>query len=114
MPAPMIKNDDPLYVLLRQGNVGDFNRRWAAGEACDLTNADFRGLELFGWEPAGLDLSGAYFRQADLRGIDFSNCKLAGASIHTAKISGALFPKSLSVEEITLSHSLGTRMRVLA
>ncbi len=112
MPTPMIKNDDPLYVLLRQGNVNEFNRRWAAGEACDLTNADFRSLELFGWEPKGLDLSGAYFRQADLRGVDLSGCQLAGASIHNTKISGVLFPKSLSVEEITLSHQQGTRMRL--
>lgn len=112
MTAPVIKNDDPLYVLLRQGNISEFNRRWAAGEACDLTNADFRGLELFGWEPAGLDLSSSYFRQTDLRGVDLSTCLLAGASIHAAKISGVLFPKSLSVVEITMSLTHGTRMRL--
>lgn len=112
MTAPIIKKDDPLYVLLRQGNVSEFNQRWAAGETCDLTNADFRSLELFGWEPKGLDLSGGYFRQTDLRGVDLSTCQLDGASIHGAKISGALFPKSLSVEEITMSLAHGTRMRL--
>lgn len=111
MAAPMIKNDDPLYALLRQGNVSEFNRRLAAGESCDLTNADFRSLELVGWEPQGVDLSGSYFRQADLRGVDLSSCQLAGASIHGAKISGVLFPKSLSAQEITLSQAHGTRMR---
>ena len=111
MAAPMIKNDDPLYALLRQGNVSEFNRRLAAGESCDLTNADFRSLELVGWEPRGVDLSGSYFRQADLRGVDLSSCQLAGASIHGAKISGVLFPKSLSAQEITLSQEHGTRMR---
>lgn len=112
MSAPAIKNDDPLYVLLRQGNISEFNTRWAAGESCDLTNADFRSLELMGWEPVGLDLSGSYFRQADLRGVDLSTCQLAGASIHDAKISGVLFPKSLSAEEISLSLLHGTRMRL--
>jgi uncharacterized protein YjbI with pentapeptide repeats len=111
MSAPKIKNDDPLYVLLREGNIGEFNRRWAAGEVCDLSNTDFRSLELSGWEPVGLDLSGSYFRQADLRGVDFSTCQLEGASIHGAKVSGALFPKSLLVEEISLSLLHGTRMR---
>jgi uncharacterized protein YjbI with pentapeptide repeats len=112
MSAPMIKNDDPLYVLLREGKISEFNQRLAAGESCDLANADFRGLELMGWEPTGLDLSGGYFRQADLRGVDLSSCELAGASIHSAKISGVLFPKSLSAEEITLSLLHGTRMRI--
>lgn len=113
MTVPIIKKDDPLYVLLRQGNVDEFNRRLAAGESCDLTHADFRGLELFGWEPKGLDLSGAYFRQADLRGVDLSTCQLAGASIHATKISGVLFPKSLSADEISMSVTHGTRMRVM-
>ena len=111
MTAPIIKNDDPLYALLREGEVSEFNRRLAAGESCDLCNADFRGLELCGWEPVGLDLSNGYFRQADLRGVDLSTCRLAGASIHSAKISGVLFPKSLSAEEISLSLLHGTRMR---
>lgn len=104
--------DDPMYVLLRQGDVSGFNQRWAAGEACDLTNTDFRGLNLFGWEPVGMDLSGGYFRQADLRGVDLSTCQLAGASFHSAKVSGVLFPKSLSAEEIALSVEHGTRIRL--
>lgn len=112
MPAPIIKNDDPLYALLREGKISEFNQRLAAGESCDLTNADFRSLELCGWEPQGLDLSGSYFRQADLRGVDLSACQLAGASVHGAKISGVLFPKSLTAEEISLSLQHGTRMRV--
>lgn len=112
MAAPIIKNDDPLYALLREGSVGEFNRRRAAGETSDLRNADFRGLELCGWEPQGLDLSGCYFRQSDLRGVDFSTCQMSGASVHAAKISGVLFPKSLSAEEISLSLLHGTRMRL--
>lgn len=112
MPAPIIKNDDPLYMLLRDEKVDEFNQRLAAGETCDLRNADFRGLELCGWEPAGLDLSNSYFRQTDLRGVDLSTCQLAGASIHGAKISGVLFPKSLSTNEISMSLAHGTRMRI--
>ena len=112
MAAPIIKSDEPLYQLLREEKVSEFNQRLAAGEACDLRNADFRGLDLSGWEPTGLDLSNGYFRQADLRGVDLSTCQLAGASLHSAKISGVLFPNSLSAEEISLSFEHGTRMRL--
>lgn len=111
MSTPKIRNDNPLYVLLREGNISEFNQRWAAGERCDLSDTDFRSLNLFGWEPVGADLSGSYFRQTDLRGVDLSTCQLAGASIHSAKISGVLFPKSLSADEISLSLAHGTRLR---
>ena len=111
MTVPAIKHDEPLYMLLREGKVEEFNQRKEKGERCDLTHCDFRGLDLRKWNPAGLDLSGSYFRQADLRGVDFSTATLAGASINGAKISGALFPRELSAQEITLSLQHGTRMR---
>jgi uncharacterized protein YjbI with pentapeptide repeats len=111
MSAPLIKHDEPLYMLLREGEVDEFNRRKAAGEACDLTNCDFRGLDLREWDAGGLDLSGCYFRQADLRGLNLSSCQLQGASIHSAKISGVLFPARLAAEELSLSLLHGTRMR---
>ena len=108
---PQIKHDEPLYMLLREGKMAEFNARKAAGESCDLTLCDFRGLDLKNWDVAGLDLSGSYFRQADLRGVDFSAAKLDGASINGAKVSGVLFPTGLSAEEITLSLLHGTRLR---
>lgn len=103
--------DDPLYQLLRDGNVKEFNRRKAAGERCDLTHCDFRNLDLRRLDAGGLDLSHSYFRSADLRGIDFSTAGLEGVSLNSAKISGALFPKELSASEIALSVEQGTRMR---
>lgn len=111
MAAPQIKHDEPLYMLLRDGQVEEFNRRLGEGESCNFLDCDFRGLDLRGWEPAGLDLSDGYFRQADLRGVDFSLSRLEGASVHSAKISGAYFPAELSADEITLSFEHGTRMR---
>ncbi|MBI5462142.1 MAG: pentapeptide repeat-containing protein, partial [Gammaproteobacteria bacterium] len=84
---PAIK-DDPLYQLLRDGKIDEFNTRHKAGESSDLTGCDFRGLDLRGLVAEGLDLSDCYFRQTDLRGVDFSKAKLIGASIHGAKISG--------------------------
>jgi uncharacterized protein YjbI with pentapeptide repeats len=110
MTEPQIKSD-PLYLLLRNGEIAEFNRRVAKGEACDLTNGDFRSTDLRKLEAVGLDFSGSYFRQADLRGIDFSQCRLEGASIHGAHIAGVFFPLELSPEEITLSLLYGTRMR---
>ena len=108
---PLIKDSEPLYMLLRDGKVKDFNHAREDGMQCDLRGADFRGVSLRGINAKGLDLSNCYFRQADLRGIDLSEANLRGASIHAAKISGVLFPATLSAEEITLSLVHGTRLR---
>lgn len=111
MTAPVI-SDDPLYRLLREGKVEEFNQRVQAGEQVDLTSCDFRHLNLQGLDARGLDFSNSYFRQADLRGIDFSECiSMEGASIHAAKISGVYFPSQLTADEVTLSLEHGTRMR---
>ena len=108
--SPEIK-DDPMYRLLREGAIEEFNARRAAGEKCNLVGCDLRTIDLRKLDAKGLDLRGCYFRQADLRGIDFSEANLEGASINAAKISGAFFPKQLSAEELTLSLTHGTRMR---
>jgi uncharacterized protein YjbI with pentapeptide repeats len=103
--------NDPLYQLLREGRVKEFNRRRRAGESCDLRDSDLRGVILQGLDAEGLDLSGCYLRQCDLRGVDLSHTRMEGSSINGARISGAFFPKQLSSEEITLSLLHGTRMR---
>jgi uncharacterized protein YjbI with pentapeptide repeats len=108
---PVNNSSDPLYKLLREGRIKDFNERKKLGEKIDLRDCDFRGLDLRGLDTSGLDFSGCYFRQTDLRGLDFSDAQLEGTSINGAKISGTLFPKELSAEEITLSLLHGTRMR---
>ncbi len=102
---------DPMYQLLREGKITEFNARFEGGEKPDLSNCDFRNVDLRGLEVTKTDFSGSYFRQADLRGLDLSECNLEGASIHGAQISGMLFPKELSAQEILLSHQQGTRMR---
>lgn len=107
---PQIKQE-PMYLLLREGNIEAFNQKKAAGEGCDLSGCDFRNLDLQGMDAVGLDLSNAYFHQTDLRGIDLRQARLEGASINMAKISGAYFPLELSAEEIKLSVEYGTRMR---
>jgi uncharacterized protein YjbI with pentapeptide repeats len=104
-------SNDPMYRLLRDGKITEFNARFEGGEKPDLANCDFRSVDLCGLEVTGLDFSGSYFRQADLRGLDLSKCNLEGASIHGAQISGMLFPKELNAQEIILSHQQGTRMR---
>jgi uncharacterized protein YjbI with pentapeptide repeats len=102
---------DPMFWLLREGRVEEFNRRRAAGTGCDLRRCNLRGLDLRGLQAAGLDLSGSYLRQADLRGVDLTGTRMEGASIHGAHISGTYFPSELSAEEIELSLRTGTRMR---
>lgn len=111
MPNPVI-SDDPLYRLLREGKVAEFNQRVAAGEQANVACCDFRHINLQGMQTEGLDFSNSYFRQADLRGIDFSHCdSMEGASIHGAKISGVRFPDQISAQEVLLSLEHGTRMR---
>ena len=104
-------NKDPLYLLLRDNKIEEFNTYKAAGKIPDLREADLRGLDLRGMDVAGLDMTNCYLRQTDLRGIDFTQARIEGASINSAKISGCLFPKELTAEEITLSLLHGTRLR---
>ena len=40
---PRIKNDDPMYRLLRDGKIVEFNQQKARGITSDLTCCDFRG-----------------------------------------------------------------------
>ena len=90
---------DPLYQLLREGNVREFNQRKTQGEKCDLTYCDFDHLDLCGLAATGIDFTGCYFRAADLRGGDFSKMGQgspapSGPSRPTAQIRTALKPTS--------------------
>lgn len=109
---PLISTD-PMYQLLREGKIDEFNAKKQSGEYCNLKCCDFRSLDLKGIDAVGLDLRGAYFRQADLRGVDFRGSLLDGCSINGAKISGTYFPLNIPAQEILLSLEHGTRMRVI-
>ncbi|MCB1751411.1 MAG: pentapeptide repeat-containing protein [Gammaproteobacteria bacterium] len=104
-------NEDPLYRLLHEGEIDEFNRRRRAGERCDLRASELSGLDLRKLDANDMDLRDCCLHQSDLRGVDFSRANLAGCSINGAKISGTLFPAELGAEEITLSLLHGTRMR---
>lgn len=110
MTKPMILQN-PMYALLRDEKISEFNQRKTKGETIQLKGGDFRGLDLRELDADGLDLSDGYFRGTDLRGVNFHNANLEGASIAGANISGCYFPDPLSAEEIRLSLTLGTRMR---
>ncbi len=103
--------DEPMFWLLREGRIAEFNERKAAGTEADLTRCDFRNADLRGVDADGLDFTDCYFRQADLRGVDLRATRLEGASLKDARISGAYFPAELSAGEITLSVTQGTRLR---
>ncbi len=111
MALKPLTHEDPLYQLLRDGDVKKFNLRKAQRACCDLTHSDFRNLDLRGLDASGVDFSNSYFRGADLRGVNFTTACLIGASIMGAKISGTYFPSELPAEEIRLSVKYGTRMR---
>ena len=110
--AHQAHNQDPMYQLLKHGQIEEFNERRAAGEECSLAGADLRGVDLRNLDARGLNMADAYLRHADLRGVDLRQTILEGASINSAKISGTYFPTSISAEEITLALVHGTRLRV--
>lgn len=110
MAAPKI-HDDPIYQLLYNEQIDEFNRRHEEAKSATLRGGVYRNLDLRNINADGLDFGDAYFRGADLRGIDFRNTNLEGASMIEAKISGCYFPKELSAEEIRLSVMAGIRLR---
>ncbi len=110
MSKPVI-SDDPLYQLLRNETIDEFNEQRQHLDTSNLKSGDYRGRDLRTMKANGLDFGDAYFRNSDLRGIDFRNTNLEGASIIDAKVSGAFFPEQLSAEEIRLSLDKGTRLR---
>ena len=106
------RDEDPMFVLIRDEKISEFNKKVAEGAEVDFTGRSFRGLDLRGVDVDGIDFSNSYFRNADLSGVNFSTCNLEGVSIRDANISGAFFPIDISADEISLSLQTGTRMRV--
>lgn len=103
--------NDPLYQLLLDEKIKEFNQARSEGKTVDLRGAHLRGRDLRNMNADGLDMRDVYLRGADLRGIDFRNTQMEGASICEAKISGCFFPRELAPEEIRLSLEKGTRLR---
>jgi len=109
--AKPIITDDPLYCLLREGKIEEFNNQRDSGVTPNLRQCDFRGTDLRGMNASGLDLRDAYFRGADLRGLDLRETNLHGASLAQAHISGVYFPDEINPQEIMMSVQYGTRLR---
>ena len=110
MDKPFIKQD-PLYQLLRNEDIKEFNEQRDRLDASELKQGDYRGRDLRNMNATGLDFSNSYFRNSDLSGIDFRETNLEGASLLDAKLSGTYFPSELDATEIRLSRDTGTRMR---
>ncbi len=68
-------SNDPMYQLIREGKIEEFNAKKQSGEYCNLKGCDFRSL--------------------DLRGIDLRGSLLDGCSIDAAKIFGTYFPLNI-------------------
>ena len=103
--------DTPLYRLLHEEKIAEFNKQKPREGAVDLRCADLRGLDLRLLDANRIDFTDAYLRGADLRGLDLREASLEGASIAHAQISGTYFPETLDANEILLSLQFGTRMR---
>lgn len=103
--------DDPLYKLLREEKIEEFNKAKPESGTIDFRNCDFRGADLRGLNADRIHFGGSYFRGSDLRGIDFSKSNMHGCSLASAQISGCLFPASIDATEIFMSVEKGMRMR---
>lgn len=103
--------EHPLFQLLRDERITEFNQHKVGQTPLDFRGADLRGLDLRQLDAGGIDFADAYFRGADLRGVDFRQSNLQGASIALAQISGCYFPDQIEASEILLSQQFGTRMR---
>ena len=110
MAKPIVLND-PMFELLRIGDIKKFNDQRDVGTEYNLRGTDLSRIDLRGLNADNLNLSDAYFRQTDLRGIDFRKANLEGASFAAANISGCYFPPELSFDEIGFSLEHGTRVR---
>ncbi len=55
--GPAISND-PMYQLLREGKIEEFNAKKQSGEYCNLKGCDFCSLDLRGIDAVGLDFRG--------------------------------------------------------
>ncbi|WP_339081811.1 pentapeptide repeat-containing protein [Pseudomonas sp. TMP9] len=103
--------DNPLYVLIHDEKIPIFNAQKPKDTVIDLSDGDFRGLDLRALDAQGVNFTNAYFRGTDLRGLDLRNAHLEGASLAHAQISGAYFPTELTADEILMSVNFGTRLR---
>ena len=45
-------SSDPMYLLLREGRIQEFNQKKSAGAAAVLTGCDFRNVDLRGMDAA--------------------------------------------------------------
>ena len=90
--------EGPLVLMLRDGEVEQFNASTRKTETLDLSNANLRGADL---------------RHVDLHKADLpeTDPPREGASFHRARVSGAYFPANVPAEEIKMSLELGTRIR---
>jgi len=105
--------DPRVLNLVQEDRPLDFNRiAEAAPQGLDLSGAHFRGYDLRKFNFSRCNLSGCYLKNADIRGLDLSQANLSGASLKDAKVSGVFFPENLSAEEIRMSLTHGTRLRV--
>ena len=77
MGKPTI-SEDPLYQMLRNEQIAEFNQARHTMDTSKLRSGDYRGRDLRNLDADGLDFSDSYFRNCDLKGIDFRNTNLEG------------------------------------
>ncbi len=103
---------DEAFRALRGGDLNTYRRLVMDRKTIDFSNSDLRGTDLRQIDLSKVNLEGAYLKECDLRGQDLRHMNLRGASLHNAKIGGVYFPSNIPVDEILMSVSKGTRIRI--
>ena len=102
--TPQIKTD-PMYVLLRDEKIADFNKRKAKGETFDLTYCDFRGINLKGMDADNIDEAAyeAFQKATEQAGSSSQHTMLASLGVVSKGLN--LRIDKLSVDKIAIKDS---------
>ena len=104
--------DNPLYILIRNEQISAFNAQRPKDTVVDLSNGDFRGIDLRALDAQGINFTNAYFRGTDLRGLDLRNAQnacghwilpvaMAKQVAHCASISSRYWPAMPALSNCT-------------
>ena len=71
--------DNPLYILIRNEQISAFNAQKPKDTVVDLSDGDFRGIDLRTLDAQGINFTNAYFRGTEqLADVDLVQGRLNG------------------------------------
>lgn len=100
-------NKDELLKLLVKGKIDEFNESRAYdAPPLDLTELDFKDIEIEGANLSKADLSGSDFSEASLNNVNFSESNLSSVNFSHATVNSCCFSDTILEGSILSSASL--------